>query len=452
VSLIISLQPLPPSLPPVIVPEIWEVMPPEAAAPVVPEEPEPWWWDIATWIGSEIEETVVRPAVEWLVELIEWVVEELRYWKKLFFEALADLYATDLGFLYIALGTILIGVYAPQIIARIAESGFGLAIKKVGAWIKEKIGNILNLAAIEDILALNEMAKLFWPEWRDLMSMLSDATSALAEELGQGSAYISAWFSTVHAFALLGTSFLDIEPEAAELQAFEETESFLKKINENFRSYVHDPGKIIRDIIDELYIPHATQFKDSQQALIGTVADARDDIDDTFQLIQDANDALTHFIGIQPEETAAIVEEKLGPIRDGLDDFIYEYRVNVLPKIEGTLKILEDRADIIEERNAILATKVDDPLYTLAMYDLMTDSEKSKFNRGTMLIAAAGENEELEVTLPALDGVAGALIEATQSYFFEDLTVVQPVRPALSLEFPGIPSTTAFPSWYRGED
>ena len=451
-SLIVSLKPPTLSLPPVIIPEIWEVMPEEVAPPVTLEEPEPAWVDLVGWIGEQVVDYAVRPAMEWLVELIEWVVDELRYWKKMFFEALAELYATDLGFLYITIGTILIGVYAPQIISRIAASGFGLAIKNITAWIKEKIGNILNLAAIEDILALNEMAKLFWPEWRDLMSMLSDATSALAEELGQGSAYISAWFSTVHAFALLGTSFLDIEPEAAELQAFEETESFLKKINEKFRDYSHNPGRIVRDIIDELYIPHATQFKDSQQALIGTVADARDDIDNTFDLIKDANDALTHFIGIQPEETAAIVEEKLGPIRDGLDDFIYEYRVNVLPKIEGTLKILEDRADMIEERNAILATKVDDPLYTLAMYDLMTDSEKSKFNRGTMLIAAAGENEELEVTLPALDGVAGALIEATQSYFFEDLTVVQPVRPALSLEFPGIPSTTAFPSWYRGED
>ena len=451
-SLIISLQPLPPSLPPVIVPEIWEVMPPEAAVPVVPEEPEPWWWDIAMWIGSEIEETVVRPAVEWLVELIEWVVDELRYWKHVFFQALAELYATDLGFLYITIGTILIGVYAPQIIAKIAESGFGLAIKNITAWIKEKIGNILNLAAIEDILALNEMAKLFWPEWRDLMSMLSDATSALAEELGQGSAYISAWFSTVHAFALLGTSFLDIEPKAAELQAFEETESFLKKINEKFRDYSHNPGQIVRDIIDELYIPHATQFKDAQQGLIDTVGQARDDINETFDLIEAANEALTHFIGIQPDETAAIVEKKLGPLRDSLGDFIYEYRVNVLPKIEGTITILENRAAMIEERNAILAEKVDDPLYSLAMYDLMTPEEKSKFNRGTMLIAAAGEAEELEATLPAFDGVAGALIAATESYYFEDLTVVQPMRPALSLEFPSIPSTAVFPSWFRGED
>jgi len=245
---------------------------------------------------------------------------------------------------------------------------------------------------------------------------------------------------------------LDIEPEAAELQAFEETESFLKKINEKFRDYSHNPGQIVRDIIDELYIPHATQFKDAQQGLIDTVGQARDDINETFDLIEAANEALTHFIGIQPDETAAIVEEKLGPLRDSLGDFIYEYRVNVLPKIEGTITILENRAAMIEERNAILAEKVDDPLYTLAMYDLMTDSEKSKFNRGTMLIAAAGENEELEATLPALDGVAAAMIGATESYYFEDLTVEQRPRPALSLEFPSISPTNAFPSWYRGED
>ena len=451
-SLTLSYEVPTPSLPPVIIPEIVAVTPVPTVEVPEEEEREPWWVDIAAWIGNWIVDTFLRPATEWFVELINWITDELRYWKHLFFEALADLYETDLGFLYIALGTILIVVYAPQIIAKIAASGFGLAIKKVADWIKEKIGNILNLAAIEDILALNEMAKLFWPEWRDLMSMLSNATSALAEELGQGSAYISAWFSTVHAFALLGTSFLDIEPEAAELQAFEETESFLKKINEKFRDYSHHPGQIVRDIIDELYIPHATQFKDSQQGLIDTVGQARTDIDNTFDLITAAQESLDHFIGIQPDETAAIVEKKLGPISEALGDLIYEYRLEVLPRIDGTLEILENRADMIEERNAILATKVDDPLYSLAMYDLMTDAEKSTFNRGTMLIAAAGEEEEFEATLPALDGVAGALVAATQSYFFEDLTVEQPARPALSLEFPSIPSTRAFPSWYRGED
>jgi len=452
VSLIVSLQPLPPSLPPVIIPEIVEVTPTPIVEVPEGEKLEPWWVDIAKWVGSWLIDNLLRPATEWFIELIEWITDELRYWKHKFFEVMAEVYATDLGFLYITAATILIGVYAPQIVSAIAASGFGVAIKKIGAWLTEKIGNILNLIGIEDILALNEMAKLFWPDWRELMSSLSDATSALAEELGQGSAYISAWFSVVHAFAMLGCSFLDIDPETAELRAFEDTQAFLKEINENFRRYAHDPGLIIRDIIEKFYIPYATEFGDAQQGLIDTVGQARTDLDEIFDLIKEANDALTHFIGIQPEETAAIVEEKLGPLRDALGDLTYEYRVNWVPKIEGTLKILEDRADIIEERNAILATKVDDPLYTLAMYDLMTDDEKSKFNRGTMLIAAAGEEEELEATLPALDGVAGALVVATQGYYFEDLTVEQRPRPALSLEFPSISPTNAFPSWYRGED
>ena len=405
------LQPLPP-LPPVIIPEI-PVITPTVEYPEEEIGREPWWFDIAKWVGEWIVDTILRPTTEWFIDLINWITDELRYWKHEFFNLMAEVYATDLGFLYIFAATILITVYTPQILSKIAASGFGVAIKKVASWVKEKIGNILNLIAIEDILAINSMAKLLWPEWRELMGMLSDVTSALAEELGQGSAYISAWFSTVHAFALLGTSFLDIEPEAAELQAFEDTDAFLKKINENFRKYAHDPGSIVRDIIDELYIPYATQFKDSQQALIDSLAQANNDIGDTFSLIKAAQDALDHFIGIQPEETAAIVEKKLGPISTALHDFIDDYNLYVRPVLEGSIAALEVRADIIEERNAILAEKVDDPLYTLGMYELMSSEKQELYNRAILLMAREAEDDEVnKIMLPALAEIEREVVSA----------------------------------------
>lgn len=284
------------------------------------------------------------------------------------------------------------------------------------------------------------------------MAQLSDVTSALAEELGQGSAYISAWFSTVHSFALLGISFLDIDPKAAELRAFEETDAFLKHINENFRRYSHDPGLIIRDIIEHIYIPYATEFRDGQQGVIEGITENQNTILTHYGLLKDLEDNLVHFIAIQPEETAAIVEAKLGPIAESLGDFLDDFAETILPGIQGALTVLEQRADWIEAANASAAEKIDNPLYALAMYGLMTPEEKSAFNRGTMLIAAAGENDELEALVPAFDTLSDALVSATEGYYFESLPVRQPRRAALAFEMPGIPPVGAIPGWYQGEN
>jgi len=269
--------------------------------------------------------------------------------------------------------------------------------------------------------------------------------------LGEGTGYIHAWVSVVHGLVLTSNALLGIEGKASELEAFEATESFLRNVSENFRRYAHDPGLIVRDIIETYYIPYAERIKDTQGELIESVATNRDHTLNLYSVMRDFEGSLTHFIAIQPIETAAIVEEKLGPLRDSLGGFLDNFQMNILPAIEESLSALERRADWIEAANASAAEKIDDPLYTLAMYVLMSPAEQSLFNRGTMLIAAAGESAEIVDTKPAFDVLSEAMVEATKDQYIEAPPVIQPPRPALSFEMPGSPSVGAIPGWYQGE-
>lgn len=422
---------------------------PEEVFPTV--EAEPWWWFIVEATVDFLVDVVLRPAIEAVIEAVEWMIEELRYWKKLFFELLADLYDTNLGFLMLTVATIVAAVYIPQLVALIKDSSIGKVIGSIFDWVKKSTGRLLELIGFIDLVAISQMLEVIWPEWRTLMAQLSDVTSSLAEELGQGSAYISAWFSTVHSFALLGISFLDIDPRAAELRAFEETDAFLKHINENFRKYVHDPGLIIRDIIENIYIPYATEFKDGQQDVIKSVGENRDTIWTHYSLLKNLEDNLVHFIAIQPEETAAIVTRKLGPIAESLGSFLDDFAVNILPRIDSALSTLEQRADRIEAANKSAAEKIDDPFYSVAMYELMSGNQQAAYNHIIALMVQQAEDAEVQQVMhPALAEidreVVSALIPATTAS----------IMPSLGYEQAGTPAPAVSPGerkddWFVGE-
>lgn len=445
---LVPFEPLPPIQVDVPVP-VPTGQEPEEIFPTV--EVEPWWMFIVEAAVDFLVDFVLRPAIEAVIEAVEWMIAELRYWKHLFFELLAELYDTNLGFLMLTVATIVAAIYIPQLVLLIKDSSIGKLISSIFDWVKKSTGRLLELIGFIDLVAISQMLEVVWPEWRTLMAQLSDVTSALAEELGQGSAYISAWFSTVHSFALLGVSFLDIDPRAAELRAFEETDSFLKHINENFRKYAHDPGLIIRDIIENIYIPYAIEFQDGQQDVIKSVGENRDTIWTHYSLLKDLEDNLVHFIEIQPEETAAIVEAKLGPIAESLGSFLDDFATNVLPRIDGALTVLNQRADWIEQANKSAAEKIDNPFYSIAMYELMSGNKQAAYNHVMALMAGAESVQGEAITRP---------IVKEMSKLFTDLLVTGAEEhqrlPILELEPITSKSISAYltvsrSSWFVGD-
>jgi len=81
----------------------------------------------------------------------------------------------------------------------------------------------------------------------------------------------------------------------------------------------------------------------------------------------------------------------------------------------------------------------------------MTPAEQKLFNRGTMLIAAAGMEPDLEATAYGVDQIAEPVDAATHAILDFEIAISIGQRPALSFEAyrvtPGVLAT----SWNQGE-
>jgi len=149
---------------------------------------------------------------------------------------------------------------------------------------------------------------------------------------------------------------------------------------------------------------------------------------------------------------SAVITERLGPFAELISGLHDDITITILPMLTGLSDAIEVRDKYQEKINTQVLSKLSDPYAMLAQGELYGEKDRQAFEDYVAKLANQSLSRELDESVGGLDGVAGALIAATESYYFEDLTVEQPIRPALSLEFPNISPTNAFPSWYRGED
>ena len=397
-------------------------------------------------------EEVMKSAAEMIAEAIEWAVAELKYWKMKFFEVLADWLGEDLGWLLAVGLTIGLAILFPKIKAFISGNAISAAYKGIIESIKKGIAKVSELIHLVDLDAINKVLRVVWPEWRAASNRINNAISAMSEELGQGAAYIHAYFSVVHGLAMVGSSFTGFPVEAAELRAFEDTDKQLRRIHDRFREYAHDPSKIVTDIIEEIYIPYAEEISGYQRGTLAEIETSKAMISDFNISLGKLDGALEHFIGIQPEAMNAIITERLGPFAELISGLHDDITITILPMLTGLSDAVEARDQYQEKINKEVLSKLADPYAMLAQSELYGEKDRQALEDYVAKLKNQADDRELDESIGGLDGVAGALVVATENYFFEDLTVVQPPRPALSLEFPHIPSTNAFPSWYRGED
>jgi len=397
-------------------------------------------------------EEVMKSAAELIATAIENAVAELRYWKMRFFEVLADWLGEDLGWLLAVGLTIGLAILFPKIKAFISGSAISAAYKGIIESIRTGIAKVSELIHLVDLDAINKVLRVVWPEWREASNRINDAISAMSEELGQGTAYIHAYFSVVHGLAMVGSSFTGFPVEAAELRAFEDTDKQLRRIHDRFREYAHDPSKIVRDIIEEIYIPYATEISGYQQGTLTEIEASKAMISDFNISLGALDGALEHFIAIQPDAMSAVITERLGPFAELISGLHDDITITILPMLTGLSDAVEARDKYQYEINKEVLSKLADPYAMLAQGELYGEKDRQALEDYVAKLKNQADKRALDESIGGLDGVADAMIASTESYYFEDLTVEQPARPALSLEFPSISPTNVFPSWYRGED
>lgn len=406
------------------------------------------------WIRNAISwlvEKVLRPVINWITDAINWVIDELRYWKHKAFELLAKWLENDWFFLGAVILTIAAAVLWPKIVTFLGNLSIVGWMKGIWEAIKKGVASILDFIHILDLQLINNILKVFWPEWRDLMGQLADVTSALFEELGQSAAYGHAYFSVIHSLAMLQHSFTGTPMKLAEAQAFEETSNYITKVNDRFRDYSHNPGNFTRDIIEDIYIPYAQTIQDAQQKELDEIRENRDRVIALNGAVANLGGTLENFIAIQPEETAEIVEKRLGPVAEAMVEISDLVSAEILPKLNAVVTAIEQRTEYQNEINRRVIERMDDPYSLLAQYEQYGFADKQEFQAYIAEIVGYGQEAPYEAVKEAFRVIEESMTASVEETLLFERPTVPTAGPALSYELPATQTAAHSVGWFQGE-
>jgi hypothetical protein len=417
------------------------------------EEPESYtWWELLLLRAADfIVEKIVRPAIENATWLINFIRAELRYWTYRGMQELAEFTETTEGMI-VTLGVVILGaILMPEIVAKIASSEIGQLVRKLIDWTTERVGRILETVHIIDLAAIHEALLFLWPTWREIFVPFQNAVSGLAEVLGQGSGYIHSWLSAAHSLSMVGTSLLNLDPEVGEIRAMEISQEFMGRIDEKLHRYAHDPGLIFRDIVERVYIPYAEEIRNTHTATIDSIRDTREytltlngrlrDLRDSFQSIVD---------NTVPELQEQMAANFTGILRN-IDAVTSWIEGSLIPPINESIRILEDRADVLEQSNAVARAKLDNPIEIFMATEFQDQATQlATFQYIERMVTAANQGKEAtahritaQAALTATQEVARIFMETTgQQYMKYEIPsgTVPPITPKSKI-----------PSWNVGE-
>lgn len=396
-------------------------------------------------------ESIVRPAIEGAIWLIDFIRAELRYWTYEAMKFLAELTSTTEGMIVTLALTIVAAVTIPQLIAKFMTTSVGLFITKMVEWVGEKAGNILEAIHFVDLIAVHQVLLAIWPQWRELFTQFSDAISALAEQLGQGSGYIHAWLSVAHGLSMVGTSLLGIDPKVGEIRAMETSQNFMKRLDERFRTYSHDPGEIVVDIINDVYIPYAEEIRDTHTGTIEAIKDTRDYTLTLDQNLNKLDDAIQNLIEATIPELRGKMAENFSGLREVISFYTDWLEGTVLPGIDLSINVLEERADRLERSNEVARRKLNNPIEIFMATEFQDQSTQlatwNYIKDQILSLTADAEGQATELIRSFTEEV----IEGLDKTPFPEIEI-----PSLAFEVPGIPAPAYKPSdrkrdWFVGE-
>ena len=410
-----------------------------------------WIWDSIKKAVRNLFEWLIRPIVNWIRDLIEDIVVWIRVLKHELTKWIASWLDSDLGLLLAVVATVATIVWLPQIVGVVNAAINFLSINKIIDWIKKQAGKFANWIHLIDLDCMHKILLAIWGDYRKACASLARAVSSLAEELGEGSGYIHAYFAGLRGITYNTYAILGLPPEAAELQVYNETANFFKKIDDRFARYARDPQLVAADFITDVMIPQATQMQQINQQRNEEIVDHYNRINQIESGVVGLRDTVTTFVSEMPDEIKTVLERRLAPVLDVMNDWIDTIELEVMPAIDGVKAALDQRTRYQEMINTQVAAALDDPYAMLLKRGAMDSQEQGLFDKEQLKSMISGlyleETEELKPILASWDLSREAI---------ERSLALLPVSPSLSFEPPGVapmPVSAAsnYLDWFVGE-
>lgn len=362
-----------------------------------------WIKDIIDDIIDWIEDKLIHPLVKWIQETVEDIVVWYKTMRHNMIKAIAKWLDNDWNFLIGIAGVIVAIIYVPMIAKWFTTTKLYQTVSAVVEAVYKKIIGFFDVRKIIDYYALHQILLVFWGDYRELNATFANAVSALAGELGQGTGYIHALFASARGI-MYSTAAVAGQPiMAAEMEFYDKTTVFFRKLDVKFSRYARDPGLVITDFIDEILIPEAEKYGKLQTAEVEELNQRWDrtlEIENGLKLFQSS---VNDFIDILPNEIEKQFEDRWHNVDETMTEIFATIDREIVSKINRFIEIIEEREERIVRMNKATAANHKKLLESFTNYKGVDEEDSAIFEEA---IEYYGSKEMIESLQPIGDYVS----------------------------------------------
>lgn len=278
---------------------------------------------IRSWVRDKIEDfgdwlwnSLIKPTVDFLRRMIDNIITALRIFRHNLKAKLAEWMQNDGFFLAFIAAIIAAIIWIPQLVAKAQSWVAVIWIQSMAIKIKEATIALIDVNRLIDWVMLHKILLVLWDEYKETFYALADAVSQLASELGEGSAYLHAYFASLRGIMHGTNAILGGDPLQVEIEWYGRCSSFFERANDRFARYARDPGRLLYDFIDEVLIPAAEEAKDVSQAELDEIRNNRDRLVEVDEGQKELQLSIDTFIELQPNAIEEQIRERWDPINE----------------------------------------------------------------------------------------------------------------------------------------
>jgi len=403
--------------------------------------------DAVKWVVDK----VFKPFFKWVTDGINMIVAELKIMRHQLIKDFAKWLDNDFAFMFTVIAAVALGVFWPRIYLYLKDLTAKFMQSAMVESIKAGITKLTDSMLWINIELLHYILSTTWKPYREMMGDFAQAVAALADELGEGSGYILAYFQLQNAIAHSTGALLGMPAQATELESYTKIAEFTKKIDDRFRRYAYDPGLIYSDFLEEVVIPSSETMKDAQQGLVSEVRENHNRNVELNSAVVNIKTAVEDFIEAMPPEIAAQIEERWKPIRDWMDSNYNKFAEELLRITGDIATALELRQQRVEEANAYAMEKLDDPLAMLLAYEYKNEVEQASMREYMLLLTGGGVSDVLKEADPvfrfAKDETMSILIDLARSLPAPEILKYESAK----MSYLPAGASTNYTDWFVGE-
>lgn len=265
-------------------------------------------------LGDWIVDKILAPFKEWVFRAIENIIVALRIFRHNLRQKLAEWLENDWFFLAFVAAIAATIYFIPKLIVKMQSWVVTIWVQSMAIKLKENVVALIDINKLIDLHLLHNILLVVWEEYANTFYDFCDAVSQLATELGEGSAYIHAYFSSARVIMHGTNAVLGGDPLQVEVEWYDRTSAFFIRADERFARYARDPGRLYYDFMEEVLLPAAQEQRDVNQEELDQI---RENYNRSVQVetgMKDIRLGLDSLVEAFPGEIEAQLRDRWDPI------------------------------------------------------------------------------------------------------------------------------------------